>query len=346
MNYWSGHVIPKPGDYHVHLRDGKMLERVLPDTARDFSRALVMPNLKEPVWDANSLTDYRDRILAVSPPGFQPLMAIYLTEKTTPEIILEAGKAGAVAAKYYPRDGTTNASHGLTPHRLFERVDWMEALVQAGMVLCLHAEDAIYPNKLVREYEFLKQFMNSRLADIFPRLRIVIEHASTSYALDVCDHYKNVAVTITVHHLLLTTSDVIGDHDCLCMPVAKSEDHRMALNRMVIGGMRRCFFGSDSAPHPRTTKERAQGSYGLYTTPVALPLLAKLFAENGSLQGLSDFVSGFGAEWYGLPESNDTIELVPEPWVVPDPSATGHDPDAIRPFYAGRSIHWSVRHNR
>lgn len=345
MSMTNGFVLPKPDDFHVHLREGEVLQRVLPDTARDFARALVMPNLKEPVWNAERLVAYRDEICAVSPPGFEPLMTIYLTEQTTPEIILDAANAGAIAAKYYPKHGTTQSDHGLLPEDLFLRDDWFEALAQSDMVLCLHGED---PRHVItrREHEFFKVFLDADIPARFPRLRFVIEHASTEFALSVAKRYANVAVTITAHHLLLTTDDVIGDHDCLCMPIAKSDRDRAALIEAVLSGRRDVFFGSDSAPHPRRTKDKAKGSYGLYTAPVAIPLLAQLFAANGRLQMLPDFTSKFGAEWYGLPPPKGSIELVAEGRHILDPCSPPDYPDVIRPFYAGRTIHWSVRDGR
>lgn len=344
MNQRNGFVLPKPDDFHVHLRDGELLKRVLPDTARDFGRALVMPNLREPVWNAERLVAYRDEILVSSPPGFEPLMTIYLTKYTTPEIILQAAKAGAIAAKYYPKHGTTRSDQGLLPEELFRRDDWFAALAQAGMVLCLHGEDPRHPITR-REHEFLKRFVDTGLPKRFSNLRIVIEHASTAFALSVAKLYANVAVTITVHHLMLTTDDVIGDHDCLCMPVAKSEKDRIALLEAATSGRPDVFFGSDSAPHPRSSKDRARGAYGLYTAPVALPFLAQIFQEGNRFQNLSNFVSKFGAEWYRLPEPKGSIEVVAEGRHIIDPCTTKSDSEVIRPFYAGRDIHWRVRYD-
>ncbi len=344
MSVGSGMVIAKPDDFHVHLREGETLKRVLPDTCETFGRALIMPNLSEPVWDAERVIEYRDEILASARAGFEPLMTIYLTEHTTPDIILEAAKAGAVAAKFYPKHGTTQAQFGLTFEELLRHDEWFEALGLANMVLCLHGED---PARTMtrREHDFLIRFENSMLATRFPRLRFVIEHASTAFALDVASRHPNVAVTITAHHLVLTTDDVIGDHDCLCMPVAKSWRDRNALIEAVLSGRSDVFFGSDSAPHPRFAKDLARGAFGLYTAPVAIPIIANIFAINGRFQGLQDFTSKFGAEWYQLPASTSVIEIVRENWTVPDSvGADVHDTTrVIRPFMAGRELHWRVR---
>lgn len=341
----SGFVISKPGDYHVHFREGKMLKTFVKDTALDFSRALVMPNLKEPVWNAKGVEAYRSEILSVAPRGFEPLMSIYLTQRTTPETILEAAKAGAVAAKYYPKHGTTRSGQGLMPRTLFSHDDWMEALSQAGMVLCLHAEDPEQP-VMKREEAFLRSLLHEELPHRFPKLRIIIEHASTALAVQIAKSFPNVATTITAHHLTLTIDDVIGDHDCLCMPVAKTAHDRRALLEAAMSGRSDVFFGSDSAPHSRFAKDRAQGACGLYTAPVALPLLTQIFASNSRLQSLPDFVSKFGAEWYRLPESQSMIELVAEPQTVIDPCWHSDSSDIVRPFMAGKYLSWSVKYDR
>jgi dihydroorotase len=321
------------------------------DTARDFCRALVMPNLKEPVWLASNVEAYREEILSVAPFGFEPLMTIYLTEKTTPEIILEAGKVGAIAAKFYPRHGTTRSDHGLSPGVLFNHEDWLEALQQANMVLCIHAENPFVP-MLEREESFLRLLLETEVSLRFPKLRIVIEHATTELATKIAMSIPNVAATITAHHLVLTTDDVIGNHDCLCMPVAKSEYDRRALVKAAISGHPRIFFGSDSAPHPRSAKNRARGACGLYTSPVALPILAQVFSKTGldmmagaRLKMLPDFASKFGAEWYHVSESKEVIEIVQESQFVFDRCLIEDDPSVVQTFWAGRRLDWSVRYD-
>lgn len=336
-----GFVIRKPDDFHVHLRDGEMLKQVAPDTASDFARALVMPNLSDPVVSARDAASYRHRIGMAVEGAFEQLMTIYLTKETTPQMIIEAGKAMVTAVKFYPRSGTTNSVHGLTAYELTQCNDVFAAMVEANMVLCLHGEDPNEP-MLMRETAFLK--FASQIVRRFPKLRVVIEHVTTAEAVKFVKRHQNVAATVTVHHLVLTTDQVIGDHDCLCMPVAKSAADRKALGRAVMSKHPRIFFGSDSAPHIRGTKNLAKGSFGLYTAPVALPLLAEIFNENGKYDRLEDFVSKFGAEFYQLPLNKAEIELVREEWQVEDPLDQPHNPEkTVRPFMAGKVLTWAVR---
>lgn len=365
----TGFVMTKPDDFHVHLREGELLQRVLPATSNDFGRALVMPNLATPIWNATGVVRYREEILSAAPHGFEPLMTIYLTEHTTPEIILEAGKVGAIAAKYYPRHGTTASDYGLMPEAFLRRDDWFAALEEAGMVLCIHAEHPLKPY-LTRENEFLKLFVEADLPRRFPKLRFVIEHLSTVFALDVVERYQNVGGTITVHHLLLTIDDVVGNSHHFCNPVAKDWRTKARLVEAAVAGQNpRIFFGSDSAPHPLSAKSRPRPAAGVFSAPMALPMLASIFSEQKRLSNLADFVSKFGAEFYHLPEQKAKIELVPRPFTVPDPTVVRapprRDPDAevdddaqtdppppvawadpVIPFYAGQPIHWSVRYDR
>lgn len=339
----AGFVLPKPDDFHLHVRQGEMLRRVLPATTRDFGRALMMPNLDPPVWTAKGVQAYREEILAASPHGFEPLMSIYLTPHTTPEIILEARKAGAIAAKYYPRHGTTASAHGLDPDDFLKNHDdWFAAMSEAGMVLCIHAEEPTAPY-LERENAFLKKFEYSELPKRFPKLRMVIEHMSTWFAVDVVERHQNVGGTITVHHLLLTANDVLGNSHHFCNPVAKDWKCRQRLLEAAVTGKNpRIFFGSDSAPHPLSKKSQPLPPAGIFTAPMALPMLAEIFTEANRMSNLADFVSRFGAEFYGLPEQKEKITLVPEPSLVLIPT----ERDPVIPFYAGRHIKWSVRYDR
>lgn len=337
----NGLVIRRPDDFHVHLRDGEMLAKVLPDTARHFARALVMPNLHPPVRTGEEAMAYRDRIIALAP-GFDPLMTIYLTEKTTPEMIIEAGKVGVKAVKYYPHSGTTNSEYGLYVPGLMQKSDCMGAMQEAGMVFCLHGEYTRVPH-LQREQAFVD--IVKWIASNFKRLRVVFEHVSTRAALDLVREIPNLAATITLHHLVLLETDWVGNHDNLCMPVAKTEQDRSALLSAVISEHPRIFFGSDSAPHPRTSKNRAEGAFGLYTAPVALAGLAKVFDRMGHVSRLENFVSTFGADFYGLPQNTGEIEIVKETWTVPDPTENPkHDPfKTVLPFWAGSKLNWNVR---
>ncbi len=362
----TGLLMAKAFDAHVHLRQDRVLKHVLPFTTRDCDAALIMPNPEPIVWDAASVEAYREEIMASAPAGFRPLMTIYLTERTTPEVILRAKKVGAVAAKYYPHGGTMNSEHGLTPENFLKRDDWFEALQEADMVLCIHAEHPRYPYSQ-REQRFLKLFVGAEIAERFPKLRIVIEHVSSRVGLAVVGRYENVAATVTAHHLFLTHDDVYGNHHHMCMPVAKTEEDRLALIEAVVSGKRRdLFFGSDSAPHTLSVKSQPETKPGIFTAPVALALLAKAFTDQkrGRLSNLPDFVSTIGCEFYRIPESKQMIELVPEEQFVTKPAITFMKPDRdiddeaptdppppdgqlsdpITTFFAGQVINWSVRY--
>jgi dihydroorotase len=364
-------VLPMPFDGLVHVKKGEVLKQVLPATARDFGRAVIAPDTNPPIMDALDVLAYREEILGIVPSGFEPLLTIRLTELTTPERILEAGKAGAVAAVYYPRHGQPSARHSFTPENFFKREDWFAALAEAGMALSIHAEHPMFP-LLRREQEFLKIFAEINLPLRFPKLRFVLERISTINALDVVERYENVAASVTAHHLMLTTDDVIGNHANLCMPVPKSDRHRKRLIEAVVQGeSSRIFFASDSDPRLQSEKNQAMGTPGLYTASVALPLLAKLFADEARGCNLSDFVSNNGPQFYQLPESHGIIEIIPKGHVVPDPTdeiipiVLDHSPlkadedaetipppppdlvaDPIVSFCAGQVIEWTVRHDR
>lgn len=337
--------IRRPDDFHVHLRDGSVLKRVLPATAKSFARALVMPNLTPPIETAEQAMAYRERILSVEP-NFTPLMTIYLTERTTPDVINAAARAGVIAAKYYPKAGTTNADHGLEPEQLLKMRKVLRAMQRNHMVLCLHGERLYSRNgdmlpRSEREEAFLPTLV--KLAKRHSDLKMVLEHVTTTAAVDCVRDLPNVAATITAHHLLLTERDVeSGDPDCLCMPVAKSEADRKALIVAAVGGERCFFFGSDTAPHSRSAKHRKEPAYGIYSAPVALPVLAELFRRRERIKYLEDFVSRFGAEWYELLPNEDFIELIQEPKLLKDPTLESDDASLIRPFLAGMEIPWRL----
>lgn len=338
----NGFVIRKPDDFHVHLRDGDMLKQVAPMTAVHFKRALVMPNLAEPVTTVKQAMEYRERIVLAAP-RFDPMMSLYLTKDATPDTIV-MGRTLALpikAVKFYPRAGTTNSGHGMSVRELLDRRDIFSAMQADDMVLCLHGENPDYP-MLAREYAFLDVLR--LIARDFPRLRIVFEHVTTKMACDVVKQFENVAATITLHHLILTTDAVVGDHDCLCMPVAKSERDRLALVQAATSGHPRFFFGSDSAPHSRTAKSKVKGAFGLFTAPVALPALAQVFDKYDKRDRLEDFVSRFGADFYNCVLNHEQVEFVKEDWTVPDPTEVLQDQDQmVRPFMAGETLSWRVR---
>lgn len=340
----NGIVMPSPDDFHVHVRDDEMMRLVLPETTRTFGRALMMPNLPKPITTAERMIAYRDRILAVAPSSFEPLMTIYLTEETTPEMIIEAGRAGAVASKFYPKDGTNNSSHGVSPTRLLEREDWFEALGQAGMALCIHGEVTDVDLR-ERERTFMELFVNSNVANRFPKTRFVLEHLSSANGVETVDRYRNVGGTITLHHLKLTYDDAMSNPHHFCMPVPKTEDDVRALSRAVLSGEnRRLFFGSDSAPHPLDRKEGTDDPKpGVYSAPGLMEKLAEWFDDADRLSRLKEFAAGDGAAFYGLPEPKGQIELVRETSIVPIPI---RHPGALTPFYGGRPVSWTVRHDR
>ena len=338
----SGFVIPMPVDGHVHVRDDELLSRVLPYTTAHFGRALIMPNLVPPVVDAASMLAYRARIRERAPPEFEPLMTIYLTDKTTPELLFAARKAGAVAVKFYPRGATTNSTDGVKPEDFLAHHDWFEACQQAGLVVCIHAEvtHVAYPD---REREFLRLFAQANLPKKFPKLRFVIEHVSTAAGVDFVRLYNNVAASVTLHHMELTYADTANPHH-FCMPIPKTEKDRRAIVKAVLYDKRRRFFlGSDSAPHVLSRKVVPEGQEpkaGAYTAPVLLPKLAELFMMAHRFQRLQDFASLDFVNFYGLEPTERHIELVREPYVVPMPDPT---PDALVPYYAGHPIGWNVR---
>lgn len=340
--------VSKPDDFHVHLRDGDMLRAVAPWTARHFARALVMPNVPA-IHDGVDAAHYRHRIREAAGPGFEPLMTIKLTGRTTPGHIWEArDDFGVVAAKAYPSGVTTASDDGidlLSGSLSVVKLDpiW-GAMCEAGMVLCIHGE---LPGMfcLDRERWFL-QILDQIVAR-FPRLRVVLEHITTEEAAyRVLDGPPNLAATITPHHLVMTLDDVIGDrgdgtgsrirpHN-YCLPVAKLPRDRNVLRKAATSGHPRLFLGTDSAPHFRDAKESACGCAGVFNAPVALPVLAEVFDSMGELGRLEDFASRFGAGFYGLPLNQGTVTLADEPWTVPA------EIGGVVPFRAGETLAWRV----
>lgn len=335
--------IRRPDDFHVHFRQGDMLRCVAPHTASQFARALVMPNTTPPVRTADDVARYRQEILNSAGPGFAPLMTIKLLPETTPDIIRAAQGAGVVAAKLYPRGVTHNAEDGVPLERFPAVVaDALGAMEEAGMVLSIHGERprVYYAN---RESSFLP--LLDRLVQAYPRLRVVVEHITTEAAVCTVRRLPDtVAATITVHHLLITGDHVLGELNgrtairphFYCLPVAKRPEDRDALVRAAISGEPNFFFGSDSAPHPVHAKECAEGCGGIFTAPVALPLLVDLFEAQGATDRLEDFVSRFGAAFYGLPLNEGAVGLIRETWTVSDKYGD------VVPFRAGNTLAWRV----
>jgi dihydroorotase len=335
-------TITRPDDWHLHLRDGDMLAAVLPDTARRFARAIVMPNLKPPVRTVTEAAAYRDRILAVLPDemAFEPLMTLYLTDNTSPEEIFKARESGFVhAVKYYPAGATTNSDSGVTDIHRVE--DALAAMEEAGLPLLLHGEVTDPQIDLFdREAVFIEQVLEP-LLQRRPGLRVVLEHITTSRAVEfVTAAPANVGATITVHHLLYNRNAMfkggIRPH-YYCLPVLKRESHREALVSAATSGNPKFFLGTDSAPHATSAKETACGCAGIYTAHAAIELYAEAFEAAGALDRLEAFASHFGPDFYGLPRNTDTITLVNENHRVP----AGH-PGGITPLRADEDLTWRL----
>ena len=333
--------IRRPDDFHLHLRQGEMLRSVLPASGLHFARGLVMPNTDQPISDADMLSRYRSEILSLNRWPFKPLMTIKITGKTTYETVLQASEAGAVAGKLYPRGVTTNSADGVED--ITELDQAFAAMASVGMMLCVHGEK---PGAfcLDREEAFLRDIL-PQIASAFPRLRIVVEHVSTAAAVSWVRHHRatsgnsTVAATITAHHLVLTLDDVVGDtlspHN-FCKPLAKRQEDRSALIEAATSGDPAFFLGTDSAPHARSDKESASGCAGVFTAPVALPVLAQVFEEADALNRLEQFTSVSGARFYNLPLNEGTFFLQRLPQQVPQ------EYNGVVPFLAGQQLGWSV----
>ena len=340
-------TIARPDDWHLHLRDGAALAAVLPDTARRFARAIVMPNLRPPVTTVEQALAYRDRILGGVPRRltFTPLMTLYLTDNTPPAEIERARASGFVhAVKLYPAGATTNSDAGVTDlARCRATLAKMEAL---GVPLLVHGEvtDSAV-DVFDREAEFIARVLAPLLKD-FPALKLVLEHVTTQDGVDfVLTGGANVAATITAHHLLLNRNAIfqggIRPHH-YCLPVLKRERHRQALVAAAISGNPKFFLGTDSAPHGKSTKEAACGCAGCYTAHAGIELYAEAFEAAGALDKLEGFASHFGADFYGLPRNEERIALVQESWTVPA-VLSYLDGDVLVPLRAGENVTWSLK---
>ncbi len=335
----------RPDDWHLHLRDGEAMHAVLPDTARRFARAIVMPNLKPAVRTTQQALGYRERILAALPEGsrFEPLMTLYLTDDTPPEEILRAKVSGRVhGVKLYPAGATTHSDEGVT--RLSRCFHALEKMQELGMPLLVHGE-ATDPEVDVfdREKAFIDQVLGP-LVDRFPGLKIVLEHVTTRDAVQYVEITGgNIAATITAHHLLMNRNALflggMRPHH-YCLPVLKREEHREALVEAATSGNPKFFLGTDSAPHARSAKETACGCAGIYTAHAGIELYAVAFEEAGALDKLEGFASRFGPQFYGLPVNGDTIALVREGWIARQSIPFGAD--TLVPLRAGESIPWKL----
>jgi len=335
-------TLTRPDDWHVHLRDGDALRTVVPHTAAQFGRAIVMPNLKPPVTTAAQAVAYRDRILAAVPQGvsFEPLMTLYLTDNLPPDEIARARDAGVVAAKLYPAGATTNSDAGVTDIRKTYRT--LEAMQKHGMLLLVHGEVTSADIDLFdREAVFIDQQMIPLRRD-FPELKVVFEHITTREAAQyVAEAGPFTAATITAHHLLYNRNAIftggIRPH-YYCLPVLKREVHRQALVAAATGGSDRFFLGTDSAPHPAHLKEHATGCAGCYTAHAALELYAEAFDSAGALHRLEGFASFYGPAFYGLPRNTGTVTLKRESWTPPESFTFGQA--ELKPLRAGEALPW------
>ena len=338
-------TLSRPDDWHVHVRDGEALYTVVPHTAAQFGRAIVMPNLRPPVTTAAQALAYKARILAAVPAGvdFEPLMTLYLTDNLAPDEIARAKAAGVVAAKLYPAGATTNSDAGVTDMRKIYPV--LEAMQREGMLLLVHGEVTSPDIDLFdREAVFIEQELIP-LRRAFPGLKIVMEHITTQEAAQfVAQADAMLGATITVHHLLYNRNAIftggIRPH-YYCLPVLKRETHRLALVQAATSGSPKFFLGTDSAPHAAHLKEHATGCAGCYTAHAAMELYAEAFDKAGALDKLEGFASFFGADFYGLPRNRGTITLQRENWVPPESFVLGEA--TLKPLRAGEALHWRVQ---
>jgi dihydroorotase len=338
-------TIQTPDDWHLHFRDGDMLLETVPATARQFARAIVMPNLVPPVTTAHMALAYRERILAARPAGssFQPLVTLYLTDKTSTQDIVDAKAAGIVAAKLYPAGATTNSSHGVGS--LDGLYPVFEAMAQHGMLLLVHGEVTDHDIDIFdREKVFIDRHLQHIVARV-PQLKVVFEHITTADAVSfVSSASNNVAATITPQHLLLNRNDMlvggVRPHN-YCLPVLKRRTHQDALRAAVASGSARFFLGTDSAPHEKHRKESACGCAGCYSAHSAIELYAQVFDELGCLEKLEAFASHYGADFYGLPRNSGSVTLQKQQWQVPAEIILPNG-NPIVPFYAGETLNWKL----
>ena len=337
-------TLTRPDDWHLHLRDGAAMAAVVPDTARQFARAIVMPNLKPPVTTAAQALAYADRIRAAVPAGvdFEPLMTLYLTDRLPPDEIARARDAGVVAVKLYPAGATTNSDAGVTDLR--KTFPTLEAMQRLGLPLLVHGE---VTDPAIDLFDRETVFIDTQLIPLrrdFPELKIVFEHITTREAAQyVAEAGAHTVATITAHHLLynrnaLFTGGVRPHYYCL--PVLKRETHRLALVAAATSGSDRFFLGTDSAPHPAHLKEHASGCAGCYTALSAIELYAEAFEAAGALERLEGFASFHGPDFYGLPRNTDRITLRRESWTLPESLPFGEA--QLKPLRGGETLAWRL----
>ncbi len=325
-------TLPLPDDFHVHLRQGELLKNYAKTVAKEFGRILVMPNTVPPIASAENVRDYYTQIKSAAP-QLDLLMTFKLNAKISADELVKMKEAGVVAGKYYPAGVTTNSEDGVSEFEsIFPVVAEMEKL---GLVLCIHGEE---PSAfcLDREKEFIRRV--EILAERFPKLRIVFEHLSTAAAVEAVKRLPaNVAATITAHHLIHTLDDVIGGSlqpHHFCKPLPKRPEDRKALREAAFSGNPKFFFGSDSAPHAQSKKECCCGAAGVYSAPVAIPVLIQLFESANALDKLPNFIAAFGADFYGIPRPTKTVTYINSPWTVPA------NVDGAVPLFANQTLNW------
>ena len=338
-------VLTRPDDWHVHLRDGAALQSVVPYTARQFARAIAMPNLKPPITTAEQAQAYRQRILAAVPAGvdFEPLMTLYLTDRTRPDEIAAAKAAGVVALKLYPAGATTNSDAGVTDIR--KTYATLEAMQKVGLLLLVHGEVTDGDVDVFdREAVFIDRVMQPLRKD-FPELKVVFEHITTKEAAQyVTDADRFTGATVTPQHLLYNRNAIfmggLRPH-YYCLPVLKREEHRLALIRAATSGSPKFFLGTDSAPHASVMKENSVCGAGCFTALSALELYAEAFEAANALDKLEAFASFHGADFYGLPRNTSTVTLHKTDWTLPESVAFG-EAAQLKPLRGGEVMHWKL----
>ena len=338
-------TITRPDDWHIHLRDGVQLKDTVRDVSRYMGRAIIMPNLVPPVTNTEETLGYHQRIMDQEPQGsFEPLMVLYLTDKTQPEEIAKAKATGKiVAAKLYPAGATTNSDSGVTSVKNIYPV--LEAMQKAGMLLLIHGE---VTDSSIDIFDREKIFIDTVLKDIvndFPNLKIILEHITTKDAAEfVAAAGENVAATITAHHLLFNRNHMLAGGirpHFYCLPILKRNIHQEALIKAATSGSKKFFLGTDSAPHMKHAKEAACGCAGSYTAHAAIELYAEAFEAAGALEQLEAFASFNGPDFYNLPRNSDSITLIKESWDVPATYPLGGE--QVVPIRAGETIEWKVK---
>lgn len=338
-------TLTRPDDWHLHLRDGDALTETVATAARTFARAIVMPNLRPPVLNSQEAVAYQERISAAIPgeASFEPLMTLYLTDQTTPEMIHAAKAQGTIRAlKLYPAGATTNSDSGVTD--LANIHDTLAAMAECGLPLLVHGEVTDADIDIFdREKVFIDRYLRD-LVEQFPTLKIVMEHITTADAVEfVTNAPANVGATITAHHLLYNRNDMlvggIRPH-YFCLPILKRNIHQQALLEAATSGNPKFFLGTDSAPHVKGAKEAACGCAGCYTAPAALEMYAEAFEMMNALDKLEAFASHHGPDFYGLPRNTETVTLKKEEWQMPDSIAYGDD--QVTPLRAGETLTWRL----